>query len=135
MPTSQSWPGSAGPRCPRMVRRAVLLGTGYAHLFTLKRAAAFVRRGFVLVLVAPERGEELEREGPRAGWAAGVLRPDEDRFEQEEQPPERFSSFFFALPGSKARLRSRSDRMPTRRPPCIARRRWSPRCRRSGMAA
>jgi len=37
-----------------MVRRAVLLGAGHAHLFTLKRTAAFVRRASRLVLVAPE---------------------------------------------------------------------------------
>src|SRR5947209_17398631 len=37
-----------------MVRGAVLLGAGHAHLFTLKRTGAFVRRGFELVLVAPE---------------------------------------------------------------------------------
>ena len=37
-----------------MLRRAVLLGAGHAHLYTLKRTAAFVRRGFELVLVAPE---------------------------------------------------------------------------------
>jgi hypothetical protein len=37
-----------------MIRRAVLLGAGHAHLFTLKRTAAFIRRGFELVLVAPD---------------------------------------------------------------------------------
>ena len=33
--------------CSTMVRRAVLLGAGHAHLFTLKRTAAFVRRGLL----------------------------------------------------------------------------------------
>jgi hypothetical protein len=37
-----------------MVRRAVMPGAGHAHLFTLKRTADFVRRGFELVLVAPK---------------------------------------------------------------------------------
>ena len=34
--------------------RALLLGAGHAHLYTLRRAAAFSRRGFELTLVAPE---------------------------------------------------------------------------------
>src|SRR5262249_38335468 len=37
-----------------MVRRVVMLGAGHAHLYTLKRTADFVSRGFELVLVAPE---------------------------------------------------------------------------------
>lgn len=37
-----------------MAPRAVLLGAGHAHLYTLKRTAEFVRRGFEFVLVAPE---------------------------------------------------------------------------------
>jgi hypothetical protein len=37
-----------------MARRAVLVGAGDAHLFTLKWAAAFIRRGLESVLVAPD---------------------------------------------------------------------------------
>jgi NADH dehydrogenase FAD-containing subunit len=42
----------AGPPVRRP--RAVLLGAGHAHLYALKRAAAFARRGFELAVVAPE---------------------------------------------------------------------------------
>jgi NADH dehydrogenase FAD-containing subunit len=35
-------------------KRAVLLGAGHAHLYTLKRAAEFRRRGHELVVVAPD---------------------------------------------------------------------------------
>lgn len=37
------------------MKRAVLAGAGHAHLYTLKRAAEFVRRGFEIVLVSPDR--------------------------------------------------------------------------------
>lgn len=37
-----------------MKRRIVLVGAGHAHLHSLLRAAAFARRGFELVVIAPE---------------------------------------------------------------------------------
>jgi len=37
-----------------MRARVVLVGAGHAHLYTLKRAEAFARRGFELILIAPE---------------------------------------------------------------------------------
>ena len=55
-----------------MVRRAVLLGAGHAHLFTLKRTAAFVGHGFELVLVAPENFWY-------SGLATGVLTAGETK--------------------------------------------------------
>jgi hypothetical protein len=59
-----------------MARRAVLLGAGHAHLFTLKRAAAFVRRGFELVLVAPEA---FWYSGLATGVLAGIYPPELDQ--------------------------------------------------------
>src|SRR5262249_37073099 len=59
-----------------MVRRAVLLGAGHAHLFTLKRTAAFVRRGFELVLVAPEN---FWYSGLATGVLAGNYPPELDQ--------------------------------------------------------
>lgn len=37
-----------------MAKRVVLLGAGHAHLYTIKRAAEFARRGVELVVVAPD---------------------------------------------------------------------------------
>ena len=61
-----------------MVRRAVLLGAGHAHLFTLKRTAAFVRRGFELVLVAPEI---FWYSGLATGVLAGIYPPALDQID------------------------------------------------------
>ena len=36
------------------MKRAVLVGAGHAHLYTLKRASEFARHGFEIVLIAPE---------------------------------------------------------------------------------
>ena len=47
-------------------RRVVLVGAGHAHLYTLKRAAAFARRGIALTVVAPE-------DFAYSGVATGVL--------------------------------------------------------------
>jgi NADH dehydrogenase FAD-containing subunit len=48
------------------VKRAVVVGAGHAHLYTLKRANEFVQRGYQLVLIAP---------GPfwYSGLATGML--------------------------------------------------------------
>ena len=35
-------------------RRIVLVGAGHAHLYSLRRAASFARRGYELVVIAPE---------------------------------------------------------------------------------
>jgi NADH dehydrogenase FAD-containing subunit len=35
-------------------KRVVLLGAGHAHLYALKRAREFARRGYELVVVAPD---------------------------------------------------------------------------------
>jgi NADH dehydrogenase FAD-containing subunit len=59
-----------------MARRAVLLGAGHAHLFTLKRTADFVRLGFELVLVAPEN---FWYSGLATGVLAGIYPPDLDQ--------------------------------------------------------
>ena len=59
-----------------MVRRAVMLGAGHAHLYTLKRTADFVRRGFELVLVAPEN---FWYSGLATGVLAGIYPPALDQ--------------------------------------------------------
>jgi NADH dehydrogenase FAD-containing subunit len=61
-----------------MARRAVLLGAGHAHLFTLKRAAAFVRRGVELALVAPE---VFWYSGLATGVLAGIYPPALDQID------------------------------------------------------
>jgi NADH dehydrogenase FAD-containing subunit len=64
-----------------MVRRAVLLlGAGHAHLFTLKRTAEFIRRGFELVLVAPEI---FWYSGLATGVLAGTYPPTLDQIDVE----------------------------------------------------
>ena len=35
-------------------KRLVLAGAGHAHLYTLKRIAEFTRRGYEVVVVAPD---------------------------------------------------------------------------------
>jgi NADH dehydrogenase FAD-containing subunit len=59
-----------------MARRVVLLGAGHAHLYTLKRTAAFVRGGFELVLVAPDT---FWYSGLATGMLAGVYPPELDQ--------------------------------------------------------
>jgi NADH dehydrogenase FAD-containing subunit len=61
-----------------MVRRAVLLGAGHAHLFTLKRTAEFVGRGFELVLAAPEN---FWYSGLATGVLAGIYPPELDQID------------------------------------------------------
>jgi NADH dehydrogenase FAD-containing subunit len=61
-----------------MTRRAVLLGAGHAHLFTLKRTAEFVGRGFELVLVAPEA---FWYSGLATGVLAGLYPPELDQID------------------------------------------------------
>jgi NADH dehydrogenase FAD-containing subunit len=57
---------------------AVLLGAGHAHLFTLKRTADFVRRGFELVLVAPDI---FWYSGLATGVLAGIYPPTLDQID------------------------------------------------------
>jgi NADH dehydrogenase FAD-containing subunit len=61
-----------------MVRRALLLGAGHAHLFTLKQTSEFVRRGFELVLVAPEN---FWYSGLATGVLAGIYPPALDQID------------------------------------------------------
>src|SRR5262252_1202937 len=61
-----------------MARRAVLLGAGHAHLFTLKRTAQFRRCGFELVLVAPE---VFWYSGLATGVLAGIYPPELDQID------------------------------------------------------
>jgi NADH dehydrogenase FAD-containing subunit len=61
-----------------MARRAVMLGAGHAHLFTLKRTAEFVRRGLELVLVAPEI---FWYSGLATGVLAGNYPPELDQID------------------------------------------------------
>src|SRR5947209_14082893 len=59
-----------------MARRVVLVGAGHAHLFILKLTAEFVRRGFELVLVAPE---VFWYSGLATGVLAGIYPPELDQ--------------------------------------------------------
>src|SRR5438270_12784180 len=61
-----------------MARRVVLLGAGHAHLYTLKRAAEFIRAGFELVLVAPET---FWYSGLATGVLAGIYPPELDQID------------------------------------------------------
>jgi hypothetical protein len=61
-----------------MLQRAMLLGAGHAHLFTLKRAAEFARHGFELVLVAPE---VFWYSGLATGVLAGIYPPELDQID------------------------------------------------------
>src|SRR5438270_6389632 len=76
-----------------MVRRAVLLGAGHAHLFTLKRTAAFVRHGFELVLVAPEI---FWYSGLATGVLAGIYPPALDQIDVETLVVQRGGRFIRA---------------------------------------
>ena len=58
------------------MKRAVLAGAGHAHLYTLKRAAEFVRRGFEIVLVAPDR---FWYSGLATGMLGGIYEPALDQ--------------------------------------------------------
>ena len=59
-------------------RRAVLLGAGHAHLYTIKRAAEFARRGFELVLVAPDN---FWYSGLATGMLGGTYPPALDQID------------------------------------------------------
>lgn len=60
------------------MKRAVLVGAGHAHLYTLKRAAEFVRRGFEIVLVTPDR---FWYSGLATGMLGGFYEPALDQIE------------------------------------------------------
>ncbi len=60
----------------RAMQRAVLVGAGHAHLYTLKRAEQFVRRGFEIVLVAPD---VFWYSGLATGVLGGIYEPALDR--------------------------------------------------------
>ena len=57
-------------------RRVVLVGAGHAHLHTLKRAAEFARRGFELVVIAPEN---FWYSGLATGVLGGHYAPEQDQ--------------------------------------------------------
>jgi NADH dehydrogenase FAD-containing subunit len=59
-----------------MAKRAVLLGAGHAHLYTIKRAAAFARRGYELTVVAPDT---FWYSGLATGMLGGIYPPELDQ--------------------------------------------------------
>jgi NADH dehydrogenase FAD-containing subunit len=63
-------------KCPSVARRAVLLGAGHAHLYSLNRAAEFARSGFELVVVAPEN---FWYSGSATGVLGGRYAPEQDQ--------------------------------------------------------
>lgn len=61
-----------------VTRRAVLLGAGHAHLYSLKRAAEFERHGIELVVVAPEN---FWYSGMATGVLGGRFAPEQDQID------------------------------------------------------
>ena len=61
-------------------RRVVLLGAGHAHLYTLRRADEFIRRGAKLIAIAPE---QFWYSGLATGILGGVYRPGLDQVDVE----------------------------------------------------
>jgi len=59
-------------------RRIVLVGAGHAHLYALRNAAAFARRGFHLVVVAPE---DFWYSGLATGVLGGIYPRSLDRID------------------------------------------------------
>jgi NADH dehydrogenase FAD-containing subunit len=59
-------------------RRIVLVGAGHAHLYALRNAAAFARRGCRLVVVAPE---DFWYSGLATGVLGGIYPPSLDRID------------------------------------------------------
>lgn len=60
------------------MKRAVLIGAGHAHLYTLSRAAEFTRRGFEVVLIAPE---PFWYSGLATGMLGGFYEPSLDQID------------------------------------------------------
>ena len=69
------WPDRAVPHSGSP-RRVVLVGAGHAHLYAIKRAAEFARRGFELVVIAPE---DFWYSGLATGVLGGRYAPEEDQ--------------------------------------------------------
>lgn len=67
-----------GRHKPDASRRVVLVGAGHAHLYALRRAAELTRRGFELVVVAPE---DFWYSGLATGVLAGIYPPSLDRID------------------------------------------------------
>lgn len=61
-----------------IARRIVFVGAGHAHLFALKRAPAFTRRGIEVVTIAPE---DFWYSGLATGVLGGRYEPSQDRVE------------------------------------------------------
>ncbi len=57
-------------------KRALLIGAGHAHLYTINRAAEFTQRGFELVVVAPEN---FWYSGLATGVVGGCYTPEQDQ--------------------------------------------------------
>src|SRR5438270_13368033 len=70
--------GSAHPnaRAGAKPKRIVLLGAGHAHLYTIKRATVFARRGLEFVVVAPD---SFWYSGLATGMLGGMYPPSLDR--------------------------------------------------------
>jgi NADH dehydrogenase FAD-containing subunit len=58
--------------------RVVLVGAGHAHLYSLRRASEFRRRGLELVVIAPE---DFWYSGLATGVLAGIYPPSLDRID------------------------------------------------------
>ena len=61
-------------------RRVVLVGAGHAHLYSLKRAAEFARRGGELIAIAPE---SFWYSGLATGMLGGRYAPEQDQVDVE----------------------------------------------------
>ena len=59
-------------------KRAVLLGAGHAHLYTIQRAAVFRRQGYELVLIAPG---PFWYSGLATGMLGGAYAPAQDQID------------------------------------------------------
>ena len=68
------------PAAKSAKRRVVLVGTGHAHLFSLKRVADFTRRGFEIVVIAPE---DFWYSGLATGMLGGHYAPEQDQVDVE----------------------------------------------------
>ncbi len=64
------------PNMPRRPPLALLVGAGHAHLYALKRSAAFTKRGYDVVLVAPD---DFWYSGLATGVLGGAYPPSLDR--------------------------------------------------------
>lgn len=71
-------PHAAGDNGRGSARQIVLVGAGHAHLYSLRRACEFARRGFELVVVAPD---DFWYSGLATGVLGGIYPPELDRID------------------------------------------------------